>query len=409
MDNAYIGIQTRTGNNWDLGAIPSNGYGGVHKAGNNADIVGLSQFYVDPNDTDGHPEVDPSEWFLDASGGTYVCPSQNTCEAPTTPPPFSGDHVVPTRLDEAIVRNLLPTNEYDGATQWKGQYRLYRKLLQHPAIVANDTLYANFKAAWDNETLGKLAVIAEAKASLFVLTTVEDSILESRRLVWLEEAYDVSVKDSLIHFGVSQDTAAYNTDVNQSNQTQAQYDAYVTYLQTARLQIIDTLLEWNKAITPSETIEVNHQDVNRIVLTMLKTDSLSGTDITELEAIAGQCPLEGGDAVYEARAVVAYLIGTTYDDTELCDVEERFQPKAISESTIEPAVYPNPTTGQLAFKGYDSPFDVRVLDNLGHAILYKQVTNNRLDISALPEGLYRIQVVLPGGSVKTHSVVLIKH
>ncbi|MCC6412641.1 MAG: T9SS type A sorting domain-containing protein, partial [Saprospiraceae bacterium] len=409
MDNAYIGIQTRTGNNWDLGAIPLSGYGGVHKAGSDLGIVSFSLFYVDPNDTDGDPDVDPDEWFEPLTGDTYVCQSPNTCEAPTTPPPFEGDHGVPTRLDEAIVRNQLPTNEYEEATQWKGQYRLYRKLLQHPAIVANDTLYANFKAAWDNETLGKLAVIAEAKAGLFTLTSVEDSILESRRLVWLEEAYDVSIKDSLNQSGISQDAVAYNTDVHQSNQTQALYDAYVTYLQTARLQTIDTLLEWNKAITPSETIEVNHQEVNRIVLTMLKTDSLSGSDITELEAIAGQCPLEGGDAVYEARAIVTYLLGTTYDDTELCNIQERFYPAPTVEAIAKPTAYPNPTSGLVIFKGYTGAFDVRVLDNLGRTVHFTQVTDNLLNLSSLQEGLYRIQVILPDGAIHTHTVVLINH
>jgi len=70
------------------------------------------------------------------------------------------------------------------------------------------------------------------------------------------------------------------------------------------------------ATTPAD----NHKTVNTIVFYLLLNDSLQTGNLATLESIAEMCPLEGGDAVCEARAIVAHLTGANFDDTDLCAV-----------------------------------------------------------------------------------------
>lgn len=86
----------------------------------------------------------------------------------------------------------------------------------------------------------------------------------------------------------------------------------------------------------------------------LQTDSIASDDMKTMEAIAAQCPLEGGDAVYEARAIVGYFTGLQYDDEVACNVQQR---ESFAENAqITPdfiKVYPNPTTGELLWENLD--------------------------------------------------------
>jgi hypothetical protein len=122
-----------------------------------------------------------------------------------------------------------------------------------------------------------------------------------------------------------------------------------------------------------------------------------------LTAIADQCPLEGGDAVYEARAVVAYLTGQEFDDYQLCDSGERNQrikPSVKVESLDNIIVYPNPTTGQVFWTTLQGePVTVRVFNSLGQLQIEKSTTDNRMDLSALSQGMYHLQILSPAQTV----------
>jgi hypothetical protein len=130
-----------------------------------------------------------------------------------------------------------------------------------------------------------------------------------------------------------------------------------------------------------------------------------------LTAIADQCPLEGGDAVYEARAVVAYLTGQEFDDYQLCDSGER-QQRAKRQNTTEAAkdiaIYPNPTTGDVFFT-VPGEILVRVFNELGQIKLEKAVTDGRISLAQLQPGVYRLQLFREGQMLTTQSVVLLNH
>lgn len=408
IGNAYIGIQYHSGNEWYLASIPSGGYGGVNW-GSASDITFLSRFFIDPDEKNGalNPPVDPQDWFkAEPTSSSFDC--ENNCSAPSTRPPFTGETDVPTALDEAIATDSLPTDGWEHEAKWKGAYRLYRKMLRQPAIENYATEYADFKAANDSLSTGRLAYIAEEKAGIFSLSASGDSSLENYRLAWWAEMADLEALDSLRQAGdtTTATLTQYAAAAQSAATAWAQYTQYAEGFTQAREQEIAGLLALNAAVTPELQPDENQQVVNGIVLNFLLSDSLANGNLDTLTAIAGQCPLEGGDAVYEARAIVAHYSDIEFDDYQICATAERQQKMQRGNAGSHISVYPNPTTGVVFFET-TGEVQVRVFNQLGQLQLEKSLAGNRLDLGQLPPGLYRVQIFQDGRLMAAHSVVLI--
>jgi len=127
-----------------------------------------------------------------------------------------------------------------------------------------------------------------------------------------------------------------------------------------------------------------------------------------LEAIADQCPLEGGTPVYRARALIQ---GSGYDDLILCNrVKNREDQK--KDPTIENfSLFPNPTTGQLNLQLPPNVKSITILNTLGVQI--RQWSNRDFpqiwtikDLN-LSDGLYYC-IVETSSNQQTQSFVIIK-
>ncbi len=170
----------------------------------------------------------------------------------------------------------------------------------------------------------------------------------------------------------------------------------------------------NTAVSVSLTPAVNHKMVNAIVLNFLLSDTLATGNLSTLESIAEQCPLEGGDAVYEARAIVSYYTGEDFDDVELCEGAEERQQQDISSKPLKGApvvFYPNPTTGQVFWSGTsDQSVTIRVFNTLGQLTIEQLNVTGQANLSHLPEGLYQVQLLSSDNAVlATQKLQIIKH
>ncbi|MDO8366823.1 MAG: T9SS type A sorting domain-containing protein, partial [Saprospiraceae bacterium] len=396
---AYIGNQTRTGNLWDLGEIPTGEFGGINN-GSLADAL-RSRFLVPGvmGSNVEHPDVDPSPgWFFQGGSSSFTC--SNACVFPPTTniPSRVPESYVPTNLDYAIVTGTLSDNT-DMA--WKGNYRLYRKLLRQPAMEQYDTVFASFKAAQATLPSGKLGYIAEERAKLFSLNSTDEATDANYRSTLTSQTANLRNLDSLSQSGTSINTTTYNTLVQQKAANETNYAAFLLGIDTMRQLHIQTLLTLNANISTPTVCIANHKTVNNIVLNMLANgdDEPSPTNLTVLSDIAAQCPIEGGDAVYEARAVVERFTGETFDDAVLCAIEAR--PSNGRDSNVrlkreEVIVYPNPSTGQIFWSGLEGQsLYVRVFNQLGQLVAERNTTGNSLDLSNLPEGVYQVQFSCP--------------
>ena len=137
--------------------------------------------------------------------------------------------------------------------------------------------------------------------------------------------------------------------------------------------------------------------VTGIMLHLLASDSLLTGDLAILIAIAGQCPLEGGDAVYEARSIVAYYTVAGFDDSQLCaganNRASEPEQSSLAKTLEDVVLYPNPTTGQLYWSGTTGLVTLRIFNTLGVLQLERQSANNYLDVSTLPDGIYTLQLL----------------
>lgn len=185
---------------------------------------------------------------------------------------------------------------------------------------------------------------------------------------------------------------------------------YVAYLDSLRQLRISYLLQLNAAVSTSLAPAANHKTLNAILLGWLATDDITSSDMETLLSIAGQCPLEGGDAVYEARSLVSHFASTEFDDQDLCGTQNRQARKGKQGITSRIVVFPNPTTGELYLGGIFGELTARVFNSLGELKIDTRITGNRLDIGALPNGMYTVQLFSTTGAMLANAkVVLVKN
>ena len=177
------------------------------------------------------------------------------------------------------------------------------------------------------------------------------------------------------------------------------------------------LLTLNASVSTSTVCVTNHSIVNEILLNMLANgdETPDSTNLALLSAIAELCPIEGGDAVYEARAIVERLTGETYDDAVICAVEERPSNETARNFQLEQKdvlVFPNPSTGYIywtVLKEHPT-VTVRVFNALGQLVVERETASNSLDLSALSSGVYHLLFTTSDNALRLNkSIVIEKH
>jgi len=161
-----------------------------------------------------------------------------------------------------------------------------------------------------------------------------------------------------------------------------------------------------------------------LYLLVLGSDFISTNhqpSLNDLQLIANQCPLEGGNAVYEARAMLGVL-GTiqVYDDQALCGRAKALQrPPVFDGKSILPnrslQVYPNPARNIVMVQWTKSDFQkghLVVIDLFGRQVFAQVLESGdssiEIDLSAFSSGVYFIQVKLDEQTPMIHKVVISK-
>ena len=410
VGGTIIGDQVHAGNLWDLSAISGSCLG----ARNHGSIIDISQSEFFSNCTTNAsfcPAVFPNlGWFSNDEGQSNV--SCSSCSFPTNIPTRLTETNTPTAFDFDVASGNYTTGNYTNEMLWKARYRLYRKLLRRPAVESSDSVFTTFKSGYQNSSFAKLATIAEQKAQLFNLTEVQDSVLENRRLAYKFYDNDLRILDSLVQAGATVSETTYNNTKGFAASAQGSYETYAETLRILVNQKIQSLDSLNDLVSAVLTPDANHKTVNAIVFHFLQTDSIAAGDMRLLENIATQCPLEGGDAVYEARAVVGYFTGAQYDDEGACNVQPRENlEKNVQIATDFIKVYPNPTTGELRWEGLDESIaSVRIFNTLGQLQLQQPATYQWINLTGLVEGLYWVQFLdVESKTLATKTVQLIRN
>lgn len=405
--NAFIGKQFHTGNDWDLAAIPPGGFGGVNW-GVNQNVIELSEFTVDPIENGGiyNPAVSPgSGWFVEDPDSipTYQC--SDPCAPAVVPSSgHEGESPTPTDLDLAIAGDGLPTNGFDQEMSWKARYRLYRKILRQPNM---DTIpvMADFISLYENQSEGKLAWVAEQRALLFALGESDLAQYDALRNQMDSLAGNLITLDNQMQSGTQVDSASYHNLLDSRASIETQMESFLDSVTQTQTQNIQDLILYNNNITTSLTPAANQKSVNHIALRLLETDTLGAGDLDILRLIAAQCPQEGGDAVYEARALVHHFSGETYDNSA-CEVEERDQ-KAVANSFSNIRIYPNPASDALRLEGVEAGSTLELYSMEGRLLRTLEIVQPVVSLHDLKSGIYLVRVKNPVGELIHHQKLVV--
>lgn len=134
-------------------------------------------------------------------------------------------------------------------------------------------------------------------------------------------------------------------------------------------------------------------------------------------AIAAQCPLSGGDAVFQARAM---LIGEddlpNWEDTQTCAVT-KIEGRSDNPLQQRLTVFPNPAQQYIIIQLPESPIATTtgnitmfMYDLQGKTVAEFQFPANQtllyLDLAKLPKGIYMGKVNRDGHPFETFKVLL---
>ena len=178
----------------------------------------------------------------------------------------------------------------------------------------------------------------------------------------------------------------------------------------------------NASLSPSLLWESNEKTVRGIYLATVGTDTvltLTETQSAQLQDIAGQCPLEGGMAVYWSRALLEMLARehTMYDDEDLCaTAADRHQKTAPVLSATAVRIFPNPTQGMFRVEynlGGKSDAVFTVYNILGQQVMQRNLPDGQgsllIDMSGLPTGTYFYFVPRAGRTPVSGKIVCSKN
>lgn len=158
-----------------------------------------------------------------------------------------------------------------------------------------------------------------------------------------------------------------------------------------------------------ELIEQNAIGVNDSYLSTIgstgKDLSFDASQVALLYSIANQCPLLGGNPVYQARSLYALIDPEAdFDDALACVLEGYVVKNEEQNDEISITVYPNPTRGSEVYvvvrglKQADRTFTIQVVDLRGLLVMEHRFTgaNSVLDVNILAQGSYQWSVQQEG-------------
>ncbi len=414
--NAFTGDQDHTGNLWSIlyqGGTSTPGQNGAMHFGSSPQVIFQSEYIYDdaPNPSYGFtvftPNAPTADWFKYYPGTNADCSIvQSNCDEVGRP---WYTPLAPSGEDESIAQGGLATDGHTDGLLYTAQRQLYRRWLQWSGLTS--TVVDSFALAVGNTSIGQReGFLIDLAQEVFPQGSILDELAD------VETAL-VEITDSLVTVQLAIATCQTNcgglmqeaTDLRVVLDSLARsWEALVASTRSARSQAIAQLQSDLSNLTSTNVPEQLESQVWSIWLDRLASDSthLTPAQITTLEGIATTCPLDGGEAVYMARAMLSRYTISTYDDFTLCDPAMPRSSEGYPLDGKGLTVFPNPSTGTFTLKLANTgqiPERITVLDALGQMVYQAMWApmsfNHLLNLSGLHEGIYVVRLTDVNGQV----------
>jgi len=190
-------------------------------------------------------------------------------------------------------------------------------------------------------------------------------------------------------------------------------------IKTNDLATVNTL---NNAVFASNLIEENQKAFNELYLLYLNDESymFSEQEKTTLFSIAQQCPLEGGNAVWQSRVLYSTIENDWIEFENNCDATPRKMITENENSIVAIAndkfkLYPNPNNGQmvLEYSIDETENGILFIYDLTGKIIAEHIVNSKnksllVNESELEAGIYFYQIKINDKILKKDKLIILK-
>lgn len=411
-NSTFTGPQNHTGNKW-IG--PFVGFGAAYYNGDNQDF-GFSRYFIDTGDDPAFlPTLNPgtSGWFLNEVNSPepfYTCPAN----LPPSPVDIDGFDVV----DMIVEGDYLPAGNWE-ADYWIADNRVLRSFrhgevdsTQHPnwnvwrnsSKIHDITDYQTVEGLLENDFgLNSLQVL-EIDSLFDEAETLQHDIALATIAKYQDPAVDTAFVDSLIN---AKRLSLYDNQID--------FDTIFNLLDARKTQRINDAEIINNGLTGTSLPATLQQEMNTYAISISRGNLKDLAKYqAQITAIAEECPLNGGEAVYQARALAGTLgFQLTINAQENC--ENPSTPKSARNNAPLPKVlvYPNPAKGEINFQLPEGVTDRLVVTDLNgravkETVFAKTVNSGRISLPPLPSGVYVLTFYQDGNSTERQLITINK-
>lgn len=394
----FTGKQVHRGNMW-LSAPAATGFGAIH-------------YTLLPDElTNSQHEVNPSPASLSSTQKTFIQGQNFFLQLPGNTSSCSSAIAGPSGTDNAdsgiADGSFVPG--YFAAEAWTAKRQLYRRLLNAPLLAPNGSVFVSFLNANASTTVGQFEYLQQNIDDMLMGNDADRAELASKKDELLDKMDDLlAVSELLIaqptDNGLLVQQASLRTATNALAVQMATKEAA---MQTARSSAASSLLASNAAISTTYSYEANQRTANRILLETIINDQyeLTPQQVADLTPIAVQCPLEGGEGVYMARALLGNEV--VYDDENACTLAA--QPiegqRAMKSDLPQIKMYPNPASGYTVV-ALDKPLNedavLTFANTFGVVVLTEKILEGveavPVDTDSFPSGTYFLSLKSSAGN-----------
>lgn len=399
------------------GATQFDIFGSLIRYDNNSPIIGevypLAKGIIFPNNA----SLTPSDWFAGTAG-------------------YSSFDCATTTIPIDMQRTWNANDTYTAEATWEqavyeyelnqiSDEQLYKDLVEIPALMNTNEVAESFYDSVALSATSSYLSVEQAKAAGIDIDALQKATLQSYQAQEVELLEALATVDSLIisdalvlHPEYRSDRQAY---LNSLKLVAIQEDNLRSLLKQTRENDLDVVKQSNSILPNVDQLKTYAKTINGIYLnTMAVGDAnIRGAARQNVNTIAELCPLAGGKAVFQARALRQLYESVVYDDKNTCyafglNLRPSDEPNATNTINVQAKyqLYPNPSTGQMTLMMPLTLSDktIRFYDGIGRVVYQSTVSgstdNQSINLETLPSGVYTCKVYSADEASYTVKVIL---
>ena len=408
-NNAEIGDQVNRGNIWDSSTSFT-----TYHAQNEGTYL-LSEFTVrnvieeDPQFTSSS-DVDPSTFWFDNTSTTE--PGCSYC-VPSPPMEEFSEESMQMYMTEGFTEydmDIAMGAESDmlESVRWAREKYLYKKASLLADFTSENDIITSFMEANTNTSLGTVCEAEMEIARIFsynqeIELLIAQNHAQIRELIQaadeLREQIAITTDEEVIT-ALEAELEAVLGQIEATMQENVEMSANQRSGQVASAEI---LLNEVASIPSESLVQENEQRFLSLFLEgiIYGFDNYDSNSLEEVYEIAAQCPEDGGDAVYRARALYSNLTQQPVPDMPCADdrgsEHSGAGKKKINQNDL--IVFPNPVLDNVTVQliGGEQPAELILTDISGRTVFTRQFVRQALfSLQSLPPGVYLIRVNCEG-------------